>query len=274
MKKSIINHSEFLKLYDENLSDVDISKTLKLDRNIIRKYRINLNLPPNKKIRKMTEETKKIMSEKRKKWLNENPDKHPWRNKDKFQSKPCENVKQYLNSLNISFVSEYNPNIPDRFFSIDIALPDKMIAIEINGNQHYEKDGSLKPYYQERHNILENNGWRVFEIHYSHCFDLNKWANFVKEIRDSSDILDFDYSSYIPNKQNKKYYCECGKGICYGVKNCAKCHTLKSRKIKNRPTKEELISLVDRKPMTEIAKMYGVSDNTIRKWIKFYSKSS
>jgi uncharacterized protein YjcR len=42
------------------------------------------------------------------------------------------------------------------------------------------------------------------------------------------------------------------------------------RKVTNRPTKEELISLVAVMPITAIGKKYGVSDNCIRKWIKSY----
>jgi hypothetical protein len=39
-----------------------------------------------------------------------------------------------------------------------------------------------------------------------------------------------------------------------------------------RPTKEELDNLVKDYPMTTIGKMYNVSDNAVRKWIKYYNK--
>lgn len=35
-----------------------------------------------------------------------------------------------------------------------------------------------------------------------------------------------------------------------------------------RPTKEKLEELITKYPMTKIGKMYGVSDNAIRKWLK------
>lgn len=38
----------------------------------------------------------------------------------------------------------------------------------------------------------------------------------------------------------------------------------------NRPPKEELENLINCYPMTTIAKKYGVSDNAIRKWAKYY----
>jgi 5-methylcytosine-specific restriction endonuclease McrA len=39
-----------------------------------------------------------------------------------------------------------------------------------------------------------------------------------------------------------------------------------------RPTKEELDNLIKDYPMTKIGKMYNVSDNAVRKWIKSYNK--
>lgn len=65
---------------------------------------------------------------------------------------------------NIIFIEEYKP-LNDRLFSIDIAFPDKMIGIEINGNQHYDIEGNLKPYYQNRHELIETAGWTLLEFH-------------------------------------------------------------------------------------------------------------
>jgi len=36
-----------------------------------------------------------------------------------------------------------------------------------------------------------------------------------------------------------------------------------------RPSRKELKQLIRTKPFTEIGKMYGVSDNSIRKWCDF-----
>lgn len=147
------------------------------------------------------EETKKTLSEKRKAWLAQNPDKHPWKNRDKFKSEPCEKAKEFLRSLGVSFIAEFSPQIDGRHFSIDIALPDKMIALEINGNQHYERNGQLKPYYQERHDLLTSHGWNVFEIHYSACFNLEKWSEFSKQIIEAPSINSFDYFNYFPKEK-------------------------------------------------------------------------
>ena len=173
-----------------------------------------------------SEETKKIMSEKRKQWLFQNPDLHPWKNRDKFKSEPCEKAKTFLLSCGVSFVSEFSPQIEGRYFSIDIALPDKMIALEINGNQHYERNGQLKPYYQERHDLLTSHGWNVFEIHYSACFNLEKWVEFAKQIVEAPKVSEFDYFNYIPrNKKEKRWQnaCECGKMKSSKAIKCINC---------------------------------------------------
>lgn len=218
----------------------------------------------------LSEFQKKKISENRKKWLKENPDKHPWKSHDKFKSKPCENAKKFLNLLGISFIEEFNPQIKGRNFSIDIALPEKRIAIEINGNQHYEKNGELKSYYKERQKLLETNGWIVYQIHYSSCFKLEKWKDFVNELKNNPIKVEFDYFNYTP--KNKKIYpnCICGNTKTFYAKFCLTCVNFNRRKIKNRPSKEELQFLIWEKPFTELGKQYGVSDNTVRKWCKKY----
>jgi hypothetical protein len=54
-----------------------------------------------------------------------------------------------------------------------------------------------------------------------------------------------------------------------GGKRCPACYRINSRKV-DRPAKKELDKLVKKLPMTRIGKMFGVSDNAVRKWIKAY----
>ena len=68
------------------------------------------------------------------------------------------------------------------------------------------------------------------------------------------------------------YYCNCGKEVSRKKSLCRSC-SQKQRAFKQprkveRPTKEELEILIQIKPMTQIAKDYGVSDTSIRKWAK------
>jgi len=58
-------------------------------------------------------------------------------------------------------------------------------------------------------------------------------------------------------KNDKQIYCS------------LKCHQFSSRKTM-RPTKEELITLINENSWVSIGKMFGVSDNAVRKWAKNY----
>jgi hypothetical protein len=47
-------------------------------------------------------------------------------------------------------------------------------------------------------------------------------------------------------------------------------YSIRVRKIKERPTKYDLLSLIIKYGFSKTGEMYGVSDNTIRKWCKYY----
>lgn len=67
----------------------------------------------------------------------------------------------------------------------------------------------------------------------------------------------------------KKYYCiDCGKEISKNSIRCISCEA-KHRIVKTEDmliSRDELKSLIRTKTFVEIGKMYGVSDNAIRKW--------
>lgn len=69
----------------------------------------------------------------------------------------------------------------------------------------------------------------------------------------------------------KKKCIVCGK-IFTKNKNkkycCMDCKRFGERKVQKRPSKEELLKLLETNSYFAIGRMYGVSDNTIRKWLK------
>lgn len=77
-------------------------------------------------------------------------------------------------------------------------------------------------------------------------------------------------------KKEQKYCPDCGEPIgnhSEYCKHCAPKHRPNpSIKVKeeDRPSKEKLLELVKTTSFTEIGKIYGVSDNAIRKWCKKY----
>lgn len=82
------------------------------------------------------------------------------------------------------------------------------------------------------------------------------------------------------NKRNKKrnYCVDCGCEISLRSTRCNTCAAKykNSFKVKpeDRPSKEELFELIKNNPFTKIGEMYGVKDNTIRKWCKNYGLPS
>ena len=68
----------------------------------------------------------------------------------------------------------------------------------------------------------------------------------------------------------KTYCIDCGKEISNKAKRCKKCEGLK--RTQNKPiSREDLKNLIRHYPFTQIGKQFNVSDNTIRKWCKFYN---
>lgn len=142
----------------------------------------------------ISQETRDKISKARIKYLRENPDKHVWKRASKFRSEPCEQLKKYLTDKGLKFVEEWTP-LEDRYFSIDIAFPDIKFGIEVNGNQHYNSDDTLKEYYQNRHDIITDAGWKLIELHYSSCFNEQLISGIISHWKQP------DYSQYFEIKR-------------------------------------------------------------------------
>lgn len=73
----------------------------------------------------------------------------------------------------------------------------------------------------------------------------------------------------IPDKVHEPKYCEiCGRETKGFTSWCHLCSVLKNRKILDRPSREDLIKLLKVNSYVSVGKMYNVSDNAIRKWLK------
>jgi late competence protein required for DNA uptake (superfamily II DNA/RNA helicase) len=72
--------------------------------------------------------------------------------------------------------------------------------------------------------------------------------------------------------QKKKYHCKkCMKEIKKYSKlgMCNNCLNLERRKVKNRPSKLQLLKEVEELGFCGTGRKYKVSDNCVRKWLKF-----
>ena len=73
------------------------------------------------------------------------------------------------------------------------------------------------------------------------------------------------------NSRQIKYCLDCGVELKSSKTiRCMNC-TKKSIRVVERPSREELKSLIRDKSFVEIGKRYNVSDNTIRKWCDYYN---
>lgn len=161
----------------------------------------------NKQPKKLSEEHKRKIKESLIKWRKLNYEKFLQYSRQKSQC--CENFKKMLKLKNINFIEEYSPFIPNKLYSLDIAFPDIKIGIEINGSQHYNKDGSLNQYTLEKQKYFEDRGWKIFQIFYKLCYNINIEnfndilnlpiynKNYIKEFFDKKE-------EYNKIKENKK----------------------------------------------------------------------
>lgn len=79
--------------------------------------------------------------------------------------------------------------------------------------------------------------------------------------------------NYCGNSAKKEhYYCpDCGKEIHKGSKYCTVCARKHTRRI-DRPSKEQLLKdFQELMSLSNVGRKYGVTDNSIRKWLKSYN---
>jgi very-short-patch-repair endonuclease len=265
---------ELQELINKNYTLEKIGNHYKLSisgiRRWLKKYHLKTKIA-SKEIKKVLSQSEKDhLSVKRKEFLMKNPDKHNWKNSSKKKSEPCEFLKNLLQENNIPFIEEYQPLLnQQRFYSIDISWPHLKIGIEINGRQHYNADGTLAKYYQERHDLIEKEGWKLHEIYYMKVFNQIKIMYFIQNIlNENKDILNIEEMNKVQQfrESNKVKHTQYTYGPIWH-KNMAR---ISSRKVV-RPSKEELEKMLWEEPTSTIAKKYGLSDNAITKWAKAYN---
>lgn len=223
-----------------------------------------------KKPRKLSDETKKKISESRIKYLKENPDKVPYKlNHSSKESYPEKYFSEVFEKENIKVERYYYIGL----YELDFCIPEKKIDIEIDGDQHYDDKKVLES--DKRRTIyLEDNGWDIIRIRWS---DYNKLSHdekleFIKNLKKYVDNLINEKPTIDKKEKNGYNLCECGNKKWKTSKSCVDCSKKLQRKVE-RPTLEQLKNDVEELGYLGSGKKYGVSDNSIRKWIKLYEKN-
>jgi very-short-patch-repair endonuclease len=213
---------------------------------------------------KHTEESKKIMREKRLEFMKNNPHKTAWRLSNiSYPEKLCiDHIEKNGLDKKYAIVREYSV-FP---YFIDFAFVNQMVAIEIDGSQH------LLPERKERDDkkdkLLNELGWLVIRVsekeiktNINNVFDeivliLNKKPK-INNVRIGMVVK--------PKKYQKKERNE------FGFTESEIKSKFKQRKVK-RPPLSVLLEQTKQMGFPKTGKLYNVSENTIRKWIKAYHK--
>ena len=94
--------------------------------------------------------------------------------------------------------------------------------------------------------------------------------NILGHRQDPKFIIQKEQRTNNVEKEIEKHICvQCGVNEVYekgGI--CRVCSNFNQRKVAERPSREELKNLIRKQSFLEIGRLYGVSDNSIRKWCK------
>jgi len=121
----------------------------------------------------------------------------------------------------------------------------------------------------ELHHINGNNLDNRIENLSLLCPNCHSQTDFYRGNKKISEKNELKHSRYKESirKNEPKYFCECGKMIQKGSKQCVDCYKKTQRK-NERPSLEILLTDIKNYGFSSTGRKYGVSDNTIRKWIK------
>ena len=273
-KLSVIK-DEIVRLYvDESYSVKDLRKKFKIQSEDIKDILGNKVRSSSEAIKlahkkypenyKHTEESKKIMREKRLEFMKNNPEKTAWRLSNvSYPEKLCiEYIEKNSLDKKYSIVREYSV-FP---YFIDFAFVNETVAVEIDGSQH------LLPERKERDDkkdkLLNDLGWlviRVSEKEIKTNID-EVFKQILLILKDKPKINNHRIGLVVkPKKYQKKERNE------FGFTEL-EIQSIKSQRRVERPPIDELKKLIEKNGYRGTGKIFGISDNAIRKWLKSYDK--
>ncbi len=183
--------------------------------------------------------------------------------------------KSDYNIEDFKWINNYNNTNNNEYKNF--IVHDKYLAIHKPEHHKSQSDGYVYIHQLQAEKKL---GRKLNKNECVHHIDENKFNNDENNLivfKTKSDHGAFHGGSeiYLENDvwvAKKNYnYCEvCGKKIGKRAKKCVLCNNQKNSKISN-ISKDNLLDLILNNSFVSIGKMYGVSDNAVRKWCKKYN---
>jgi len=227
---------------------------------------------------KLSEKTKQKIREKRLEFMKNHPEKTAWRKKNISYPE-----KLFINYLkNNNWHKKYRIEREKSFFPYfaDFSFINEKVVVEVDGSQHLLE--KRKKSDERKDKLINSLGWKVIRITASEImYNIDKSFEKIEhelKCRESGNIQIGEHGIY---KSEQKFYCKCGNEKSRGAKQCMKCYQknvnrqIKTKEFKRkvkRPPYKQLLKEIEETSYVAVGKKYGVSDNAIRKWIKFYQK--
>lgn len=161
------------------------------------------------------------------------------------------------------------------FFDGDGSFVQSRISFNIIGSKSFME--CIERYFVSEYNFSHvnvklSNQNKLYSIRWHATDDVLKFARLHSTILGDLPLKrKLDYSKKVTTCEVYPRCTDCGKNITiYSVSNlCSKCSS-KSRRIVERPTKEELSDLLSNSNYSAIGREYKISGNTVKKWAKQY----
>ena len=214
---------------------------------------------------KHSDKTKALMREKRLEYMKSNSSFTAWRRRQE-PSYPEKCFIEYLIDRKLDkkyLIEREKPVFP---YFIDFAIESEMLAIEIDGSQHItDADCVLRDI--KKTELLISNGWKILRI--SEDAVKHDWDSIDDALTTiiTSDAKNLKVGIFKAPKTRKK-----AERLENGHTQKQMESYYKSRKVKDRPTKEQLDEMLKTMSKCEIGRLYNVSEASVRNWIKGYKK--
>lgn len=150
-------------------------------------------------------------------------------------------------------------------YFIDFLFVEIKLIVEVDGQQHYRTKEAIE-HDRIRDEYFLGEGFRIYRINWkSVCtnsiIEINEFLNFIED----SNIK---YRKYEISDCTRIQKCICGNKKTISSMMCMTCKRIKERKVKDRPSIDQLIIDINEMGYCGTGRKYGVSDNCIRKWVK------